>query len=48
LVLGTALAERVAFARGVPDDVAAMAAAIRAAAGLPDRLARDLETGGAG
>ncbi|MDP9470834.1 MAG: metallophosphatase family protein [Chloroflexota bacterium] len=29
-------------------DVAAMAAAIRAAGGLPDRFARDLETGGLG
>ncbi len=32
--------------RRVPYDVAAMAAAIRAAAGLPDGFARDLETGG--
>ena len=30
----------------VPYDVAAMAAAIRAADGLPDHFARDLETGG--
>jgi len=33
--------------RRVPYDVAAMAAAIRAADGLPDQFARDLETGGA-
>ena len=33
--------------RRVPYDVAAMAAAIRAEPGLPDRFARDLETGGA-
>jgi putative phosphoesterase len=32
----------------VPYDVARMAAAIRAAAGLPDDYARDIETGGAG
>lgn len=32
--------------RRVPYDVEAMAAAIRAAAGLPDHFARDLETGG--
>jgi diadenosine tetraphosphatase ApaH/serine/threonine PP2A family protein phosphatase len=32
--------------RRVPYDVAAMAAAIRAADGLPDRFALDLETGG--
>jgi putative phosphoesterase len=32
--------------RRVPYDVAAMAAAIRAAEGLPDHFARDLETGG--
>jgi putative phosphoesterase len=32
--------------RRVPYDVASMAAAIRAADGLPDRFARDLETGG--
>ena len=32
--------------RRVPYDVAAMAAAIRAADGLPDHFARDLETGG--
>jgi diadenosine tetraphosphatase ApaH/serine/threonine PP2A family protein phosphatase len=31
----------------VPYDVAAMAAAIRAAEGLPDHFARDIETGGA-
>jgi hypothetical protein len=30
----------------VPYDVASMAAAIRAATGLPDQFARDLETGG--
>jgi len=34
--------------RRVPYDVAAMAAAIRAAGGLPDHFARDLETGGVG
>jgi putative phosphoesterase len=34
--------------RRVPYDVAAEAAAIRAAPGLPDHFARDLETGGAG
>jgi putative phosphoesterase len=34
--------------RRVVYDVAAMAAAIRAAEGLPDHFARDLETGGAG
>ncbi len=34
--------------RRVPYHVAAMAAAIRAAAGLPDQCASDLETGGAG
>ena len=33
--------------RRVPYDVAAMAAAIRAADGLPDHFARDIETGGA-
>ncbi len=33
--------------RRVPYDVAAMAAAIRAAKGLPDHFARDIETGGA-
>ena len=33
--------------RRVPYDVAGMAASIRAAEGLPDRFARDLETGGA-
>lgn len=33
--------------RRVPYDVAGMAAAIRAAQGLPDAYARDLETGGA-
>lgn len=32
--------------RRVPYDVATMAAAIRAAAGLPDEFARDIETGG--
>jgi putative phosphoesterase len=32
--------------RRVPYDVAAMAAAIRAADGLPDHFARDIETGG--
>jgi putative phosphoesterase len=32
--------------RRVPYDLAAMAAAIRAAEGLPDHFARDLETGG--
>jgi putative phosphoesterase len=32
--------------RRVPYDVASMAAAIRAATGLPDQFARDLETGG--
>jgi predicted phosphodiesterase len=32
--------------RRVPYDVAGMAAAIRAADGLPDQFARDLETGG--
>jgi hypothetical protein len=30
----------------VPYDVAAMAKAIRAAEGLPDHFARDIETGG--
>ena len=34
--------------RRVPYDVAAMAAAIRAADGLPDSFARDIETGGRG
>jgi diadenosine tetraphosphatase ApaH/serine/threonine PP2A family protein phosphatase len=34
--------------RRVPYDVAAMAAAIRAADGLPDHFARDIETGGDG
>ncbi len=33
--------------RRAPYDVAAMAAAIRAAEGLPDHFARDIETGGA-
>ena len=33
--------------RRVPYDVAGMAAAIRAAEGLPDHFARDIETGGA-
>jgi len=33
--------------RRVPYDVTAMAAAIRAADGLPDRFARDIESGGA-
>jgi putative phosphoesterase len=33
--------------RRVPYDVASMAAAIRAADGLPDQFARDIETGGA-
>jgi putative phosphoesterase len=33
--------------RRVPYDVASMAAAIRAAEGLPDQFARDIETGGA-
>jgi putative phosphoesterase len=33
--------------RRVPYDVASMAAAIRAAVGLPDHFARDIETGGA-
>jgi putative phosphoesterase len=33
--------------RRVPYDIAAMAAAIRVADGLPDRYARDIETGGA-
>jgi hypothetical protein len=34
--------------RRVPSDVGRMAAAIRATDGLPDRFARDLETGGLG
>ena len=33
--------------RRVPYDIASMAAAIRAAAGLPNHFARDIETGGA-
>jgi putative phosphoesterase len=33
--------------RRVPYDIASMATAIRAAEGLPDRFARDIETGGA-
>jgi hypothetical protein len=33
--------------RRVPHNVARMAAAIRAAEGLPDHFARDIETGGA-
>jgi hypothetical protein len=33
--------------RRVPYDVASMAAAIRAAEGLPDHFASDIETGGA-
>jgi diadenosine tetraphosphatase ApaH/serine/threonine PP2A family protein phosphatase len=33
--------------RRVPYDVASMAAAIRAADGLPDHFATDIETGGA-
>ena len=37
---------RVAIRR-VPYDVASMASAIRAAEGLPDQFARDIETGGA-
>jgi hypothetical protein len=32
--------------RRVPYDIASMAAAIRAADGLPDHFARDVETGG--
>jgi hypothetical protein len=33
--------------RRVPYDVASMAAAIRAAGGLPDHFATEIETGGA-
>ena len=46
LTVETGQPVRVAIRR-VPYDVATMAAAIRAAAGLPDHFARDIETGGA-